>query len=69
MLRAKYVIFALIALMMGYVLVHHERFLIEPGNPMWAYFSNYSWWIITHAMAGVAALFLAPSRAITAPSV
>ena len=53
-------IFALIALMMGYVLVHNERFLIEPGNPMWAHFSNYGWWIITHAMAVVAALFLAP---------
>jgi len=33
MLRPKYVIFALIALMMGYLLVHNERFLIEPGNP------------------------------------
>ena len=60
MLRPKYVIFALIALMMGYVIVHNERFLIEPENPMWAHFSNYGWWIITHAMAGVAALFLAP---------
>jgi hypothetical protein len=60
MLRPKYVMFALIALMMGYVLVHNERFLIEPENPMWAHFSNYGWWIITHAMAGVAALFLAP---------
>ena len=40
MLRPKYVIFALIALMMGYLLVHNERFLIEPGNPMWAHFSN-----------------------------
>ena len=46
--------------MMGYVIVHNERFLIEPENPMWAHFSNYGWWIITHAMAGVAALFLAP---------
>ena len=60
MLRPKDVMFALIALMMGYVLVHNERFLIEPENPMWAHFSNYGWWIITHAMAGVAALFLAP---------
>jgi hypothetical protein len=60
MLRPKYVIFALIALMMGYVLVHNERFLIEPENPMWAHFSNYGWWIITHALAGVAALSLAP---------
>ena len=46
--------------MMGYVLVHNERFLIEPGTPMWAHFSNYGWWITTHAMAVVAALFLAP---------
>ena len=38
MLRPKDVTFALIALMMGYVLVHNERFLIEPENPMWAHF-------------------------------
>ena len=60
MLRPKYVVFALIALMMGYVLVHNERFLIEPDSPMWPHFSNYGWWIVTHAVAGVAALFLAP---------
>ena len=60
MLRPKYVIFALIALMMGYVVVHNERFLIEPGHPLWAHFSNYGWWIVTHGVAGVTALFLAP---------
>jgi uncharacterized membrane protein len=60
MLRPKYVVFALIILMMGYVLVHNERFLIEPAHPLWAHFSNYGWWIVSHAVAGVAALVLAP---------
>jgi uncharacterized membrane protein len=60
MIRPKYLIFAAILLMMGYVMVHNERFLVEPENPVWAHYSKYGWWLLTHGVAGAAALFLAP---------
>jgi hypothetical protein len=60
MIRPKYVVFAAIFLMMGYVMVHNERFLIEPDNPAWAHYSKYGWWLLTHGVTGAAAMFLAP---------
>ena len=60
MIRPKYLIFAAILLMMGYVMAHNERFLVEPENPVWAHYSKYGWWLLTHGVAGAAALFLAP---------
>jgi len=46
--------------MMGYVLAHNEWFLLEPQNPIWSHYSKYGWWLLTHGVAGAAALFLAP---------
>jgi uncharacterized membrane protein len=60
MIRPKYLIFAAVLLMMGYVMVHNERFLVEPDNPVWAHYSKYGWWLLTHGVAGAAAMFLAP---------
>ena len=60
MIRPKYLIFAAILLMMGYVMVHNERFLVEPDNPVWGHYSKYGWWLLTHGVAGAAAMFLAP---------
>ena len=60
MIRPKYLIFAAILLMMGYVMVHNERFLVEPDNPVWSHYSKYGWWLLTHGVAGAAAMFLAP---------
>jgi uncharacterized membrane protein len=59
-MRHKHLVFAAIFLMMGYVMVHNERFLVEPDNPVWAHYSKYGWWLLTHGVAGAAALFLAP---------
>ncbi len=59
-MRPKHLIFAAIFLMMGYVMAHNERFLVEPDNPVWAHYSKYGWWLLTHGVAGAAALFLAP---------
>lgn len=59
-MRVKYLVFALIAGMMGYVLVHNERFLIEPENPAWNHYVRYGGWLLVHGLAGAAALFLAP---------
>lgn len=60
--RAKYVVFALIGVMTAYVLVHNERFLIEPGNPLWAHFEPFKWWLLVHGVAGACALLLAPMQ-------
>jgi uncharacterized membrane protein len=60
MIRPKFLVFALIFAMMGYVLVHNERFLVEPDHPLWTHFMRYGFWILTHGLAGAAALLLAP---------
>jgi uncharacterized membrane protein len=60
MVRAKYVVFALIVGMMAYVIQHNERFLVEPENPIWAHYMPYGWWLLLHGVAGGAALILAP---------
>ena len=41
MVRAKYAVFAVIAVMTGYVLYHNERFLIEPDHPMWDHYGRW----------------------------
>ena len=35
MIRSKHLVFAIIFVVMGYVLAHNERFLVEPDNPVW----------------------------------
>jgi uncharacterized membrane protein len=60
MLRAKYAVFAAIAVMTAYVLYHNERFLIEPDNPMWKHYGSVGWWLIPHGIAGAGALLMAP---------
>jgi uncharacterized membrane protein len=60
MLRAKYAVFAAIAVMTAYVLSHNERFLIEPDNPMWEHYGSVGWWLIPHGIAGAGALLMAP---------
>lgn len=60
MVRPKYLLFAAIFGVMGYVMVHNERFLVEPENPVWGHYSKYGLWLLTHGVAGAAALFLAP---------
>ena len=60
MLRPKHALFAAIFVMMGYVLIHNERFLVEPENPFRAHFATYGAWIWLHGLAGAAAMILAP---------
>lgn len=59
-LKAKYVVFCAIAVMMGYVLYHNERFLIEPSNPVWQHFEPFKWWLLPHGLFGASVLLLAP---------
>ena len=59
-MRAKYVTFGAILLMMGYVTVHNERFLIEPDHPAWNHYRTLGAWFYLHIVAGISALLLAP---------
>jgi uncharacterized membrane protein len=58
--KAKYVVFSVIAVMMGYVLYHNERFLVEPSNPIWAHYEPFKWWLLPHGIFGACTLLLAP---------
>lgn len=58
--RAKTVVFALILAMTAYVIVHNERFLIEPDHPVWQHYRSFQWWLLPHGVAGASALLLAP---------
>jgi hypothetical protein len=62
MLRAKNVAFAAIAVMTLYVLVHTERFLIDPADPYWVRIGVIKWWLVPHALAGACAMLLAPMQ-------
>jgi uncharacterized membrane protein len=59
-LRPKYLLFAAIALMMAYVLIHFEYFLVQPEAPVWQHYRPFKWLLFPHALAGACALFLGP---------
>lgn len=58
--RPKYAFFAFVSVMTAYVLMHNERFLVEPANPLWQHYAPIKWWLIPHAFAGTCALIVAP---------
>jgi hypothetical protein len=54
-LRAKYLLFALIGLMVAYVLRHNESFLIDAKDPVWQHYQPFKWWLLPHGLAGACA--------------
>src|ERR1700693_2410598 len=60
--RAKNFVFALIAVMMAYVLYHNERFLIDATHPVWQHYESFKWWLLPHGLAGACALLLVPMQ-------
>jgi len=61
-LRPKYFLFGFIGLMMAYVLVHNERFLIDSANREWAHISSFKWYLLPHGIMGACALLLGPMQ-------
>ena len=61
-LRAKYLLFAFIALMIVYVLQHNESFLLNDSDPVWEHYQPIKWWLLPHGLAGATAIFLAISQ-------
>lgn len=59
-LRAKYLLFAAIGLMLAYVIPHDESFLLDPKDPIWQHYESFKWWLLPHGLAGACALLLGP---------
>jgi uncharacterized membrane protein len=51
-----------VALMMAYVLVHNESFLVNRADPVWNHYQPFKWWLLPHGLAGACALFLGPMQ-------
>jgi uncharacterized membrane protein len=52
----------LIGLMLAYVLVHNESFLINAQDPQWQHIHPFRWYLLPHGLAGACALLLAPMQ-------
>ena len=61
-LRAKYLLFAAIGLMLAYVIPHDESFLAHPKDPTWQHYEPFKWWLLPHGIAGGCALLLGPMQ-------
>jgi uncharacterized membrane protein len=57
--RPKYVLFAVIGLMMLIVL-NQDRVLVDPHASIWERYRSFKWWLLPHAVTGALALFLGP---------
>jgi uncharacterized membrane protein len=60
--RGKYAVFALIAMMLGYVGVHNESYLIHRQDPFWQHIQPFKWYLFAHGVAGACALLLGPMQ-------
>ena len=59
-MRPKYALFTVVGLMIAYVLVHNESFLIHPEHPAWQHYHPFRWWLLPHGLAGACAILLGP---------
>ena len=57
--RPKYVLFAVIGLMMLIVL-NLDRGLVDPHASIWERYRSFKWWLLPHGVTGALALFLGP---------
>jgi uncharacterized membrane protein len=59
-MRPKYLLFGFIGLMLAYVLMHDESFLVNPKDSEWQHIQSFRWWLLPHGLAGACALLLGP---------
>jgi uncharacterized membrane protein len=62
LLRPKYLLFGFIGLMLVYVLVNNERFLLDSSDPEWAHINSFKWYLLPHGIMAACALFLGPMQ-------
>jgi uncharacterized membrane protein len=60
--RPKHLLFAILAVMLIYVVVHDESFLVHPKDPLWQHYQPFKWWLLPHGIAGACALLLGPMQ-------
>jgi hypothetical protein len=61
-LRAKYLVFGFVGLMILYVLGHNEYFLIDWKAEVWQHYQPFRWWLLPHWSAGACAILLGPMQ-------
>src|SRR5690242_18240366 len=59
-LKAKYVVFSIIAIATAYVMFHNERFLVDSHHPAWQHYESFKWWLLPHGIFGAIVLLFAP---------
>jgi hypothetical protein len=59
-LKAKYVVFSIIAVATVYVMYHNERFLVDSQHPAWQHYESFKWWLLPHGIFGAIVLLFAP---------
>ena len=59
-IKAKHVVFLIIAVMSLYVMYHNERFLIDSSHPAWQRYQSFKWWLLPHGVLGTIVLLFAP---------
>src|SRR5678809_1796812 len=59
-LKAKYVVFFIIAVATVYVMQHNERFLVDSEHPAWKHYESFKWWLLPHGVFGAIVLLFAP---------
>jgi len=59
-LKAKYVVFSIIAIATAYVMFHNERFLVDSKHPVWQHYESFKWWLLPHGIFGAIVLLFAP---------
>jgi uncharacterized membrane protein len=57
---AKWLLFAVLAILAITAIQADERFLINPTDAEWKHIANFKWWLLPHGLAGATALVLGP---------
>lgn len=58
--RLKYLVFTFLGLMMAYVAIHNESFLVNWKDPIWAHYREIKWYLLPHGVTAACALLLGP---------
>jgi uncharacterized membrane protein len=60
--RPKYLAFTFIGVMMAYVAVHNESYLVNWNHPIWAHYKTIKWYLLPHGLTAACALLLGPMQ-------
>ena len=61
-IRPKYLAFTFVGVMMAYVAVHNESFLVNWKDPIWAHYRAIKWYLLPHGLIAAFALLLGPMQ-------